>query len=129
MAKANKKSKMSEKKKMDTFTLVIYLVVVAVLLFTIYSVLGLRGTQATGDVVSGGSSGEDNRYFYDAEICRCIERERLTCLDGFELDAENRLCRRGLDITNVRLSCSLYECSGKFYGFDFESESWKGVDQ
>ena len=67
----------------------------------------------------------ENLSFYDDEKCRCVERERLKCNDGFELDLENRFCRSGKDITNVILSCSKYECSGVVYEFNFKNENWE----
>ena len=71
------------------------------------------------------TNSEENFSFYEDEVCRCIERKRLRCLEGFELDSENRLCRKGNDFTNVILGCSKYECSGTIYEFNFENKIWE----
>ncbi|MBR9701733.1 hypothetical protein GOV13_02315 [Candidatus Pacearchaeota archaeon] len=47
--------------------------------------------------------------------CDCIERNNFRCLNGFELDAENRLCRGDGSVTNVILGCSKYNCTGEVY--------------
>lgn len=70
-----------------------------------------------------------NKYppSYDEDSCRCVARERFTCLDGFKLNLERRLCvsTNGTYVTNVVLSCSEYECAGTLYKLNLETGTWE----
>jgi hypothetical protein len=65
-----------------------------------------------------------NNDFYDEDICRCIERERIECPDDFEFIEGRSLCKNGEFVTNPSLACSKYECSGKIYNFNSENKGW-----
>jgi len=98
---------------------IVLALLLASLLFLVY--FGFFST--TGNVVYEKSFYDT---FYDEDICRCLERERQVCsLDGFELEPENRLCRKGNLVTNPLLKCSAYECSGVEYRFNFELNNWE----
>ena len=117
-----KKAKKPEIKKNEIYKIVISCVLV--LLFVL--ILGLVFKELSQkESKNAKNSPNEDTSFYDADVCRCLERERLRCNDGFELDAEKRLCRNGTDITNVILSCSKYECSGTIYQFNFENKTWE----
>lgn len=57
--------------------------------------------------------------------CDCIERERLKCSEGFELNIEKRRCERDEVFTNVLLKCSKYNCSEGTHEFNFDTEKWQ----
>jgi len=67
----------------------------------------------------------DDFDFYFEDVCRCLERDRLKCSNGFELDEERRACIKEGEYTNVLLGCSKYECSGDLYDFNFEKDKWE----
>ena len=119
-----KKAKKPEIKKNEIYKIVISCVLV--LLFVLILGLVFKELSQKESKNAKNSSAEDIS-FYDADVCRCLERERLRCNEGFELDAENRLCRNvnGKEVTNVILACSKYECSGNIYEFNFENGKWE----
>ena len=57
--------------------------------------------------------------------CDCIERERLKCFEGFELNIEKRRCEKDKIFTNVLLGCSKYNCSEGIHEFNFDTEKWQ----
>ena len=122
MAKEKKLKKPGIKSKKGIYIIIISCVLVLLLLLIsglIYKKLSTKEDKNTGN------TSDENFSFYDEDKCRCIERERLKCLEGFELDLENRLCRKGNEITNVILGCSEYECSGVVYEFNSENKIWE----
>jgi len=61
------------------------------------------------------------------EDCSCMERGKWKCQDGFELNAERKLCisEDGKRVTNVLLGCSEYSCSGDDYSFNSTTQKWE----
>ena len=116
-----KLKKTKNKEKNEIYKIIISCALILILIFF----LGLFYKQSyEKENRQDGKQSDENFSFYDSDRCRCIERERLRCNDGFELDAENRLCRSGKEVTNVILACSKYECSGVIYAFNFENKTW-----
>src|SRR3989344_4154860 len=104
-----KKSKKPEKSKPEKRKIYKFIVSCAlILLLVLISGLVFKELSLKENKTNTGKSIEDTS-FYDANRCRCLERERLRCSEGFELDVEYRVCRNGTDITNVILACSKYE--------------------
>ncbi|MFH1325217.1 MAG: hypothetical protein ABIH49_00405 [archaeon] len=72
---------------------------------------------------------EEQKYFEDwlPENCNCVERNRLKCSLGFELDKERELCVNKIEktFTNVLLGCSVYSCGEGNYTFNLEKEKWE----
>jgi|SRR3989338_11398219 len=58
------------------------------------------------------------------ENCKCLERNRFLCPEGFEL--KENICRNDARklFTNILLACSMYNCSEEIYKFDFDKEKW-----
>tara|TARA_Y100000034_G_scaffold46233_1_gene56850 strand:+ start:3040 stop:3330 length:291 start_codon:yes stop_codon:yes gene_type:complete len=50
------------------------------------------------------------------ENCECIEKERIKCFEGYELDG--RFCRKEKKVTNVLRACSKYNCSGEIHNLE-----------
>jgi len=125
MAKT-KKSKKPENSKIEKKK--VYKIIVSCVIILLLALLsGLVFKKFTVKENRGVDASNESLSFYDSDKCRCIERERLRCNEGFELDLENRLCRNvnGKEVTNVILGCSKYECSGTVYRFNFENETWE----
>ncbi len=57
--------------------------------------------------------------------CKCLERKRITCMDGFVLN--KMVCRNdALKLySNVLKACSKYDCNGKNYNFNLQTEKWE----
>lgn len=121
MVKKAKQKTHKIKGKKEIYRIIIYCALI--LLFVLISGLTFKKLSVNQNDNNESNSNE-NLSFYDEETCRCVERERLRCNEGFELDLENRICKNGNDITNVILGCSKYECSGTIYEFNFENETW-----
>ena len=120
MAKSKPKRKADSKRK--NYTIMFLAVLLAIfLIFGFFLGKNIKENRKN----QNPENSQENMSFYDEERCRCVERERLRCNDGFELDAGNRLCRNGTDITNVILACSKYECAGNIYVFNFENKTWE----
>jgi len=122
IAKTQKKPEI--KRKNEIYKIIVSCVLI--LLFVLLLCLVLKEFFAKENGNNGGLS-DENFSFYDSETCRCIERDRLRCNEGFELDSKNKLCRSadGKEVTNVILACSKYECSGFVYEFNFENQAWE----
>ncbi len=59
---------------------------------------------------------ENNAKFdWLKDNCNCIERDNLKCPEGFVLEPDAKLCKKGIDITNVLLGCSKYDCNEEIY--------------
>ncbi len=71
---------------------------------------------------------EENKFnsgFFEDNNCSCLEREKLICKSGFELDSQRKICIRGNEITNVILRCSKYDCSGIIYELNQGIDRWE----
>jgi hypothetical protein len=56
--------------------------------------------------------------------CKCLERNRIGCQDGFVLNKS--ICvdnARGV-FTNVLKECSKYQCTDGNYTFDIKTQMW-----
>ena len=127
MAKSkNQNYKLKSQDKDVKFVVIgIILVLVAFLLVGLYTKINYdRDLKKNADL-------EDplSQSFYSEDSCRCVERERLKCPEGYELNSEGRFCSNGESFTNVVLGCSAYECSGVIYSFNFENRTWQQTEE
>ena len=81
-------------------------------------------TGSSGQVVSGGN--QDYPDVYHEDSCRCVEKERSICLEGFYYDSTRQLCVNPTEktVTYATLKCSVYECAGTVYNFNTETREW-----
>lgn len=64
--------------------------------------------------------------------CDCIEWERIKCPKRFEWSPERGWCvglnTETLTLTNKRLACSQYNCSGEIKVWNNETEKWEDFE-
>jgi len=61
-------------------------------------------------------------YFPDS--CKCLERDKLACQDGFVLNKDICVDNVRKTFTNVLKECSKYQCPNGNYTFDTKTQMW-----
>lgn len=59
--------------------------------------------------------------------CDCLEKEKIVCMEGFEYDEERNFCVAEGKYTNVRKSCSQFNCSEEIVSWNSENKLWSPV--
>ena len=90
-------------KKQETKSRVMSYLLLALALVIVLGVVGIL----SGFV--GHDKKPDTEWLY--ENCVCLENERISCQDGFEL--KEGICWKENKFTSVLKSCSKYDCDGE----------------
>ena len=124
MKKQNKKSKKKEKKikfwnQKNSFILAVVLVILIVLIYFGKLIINANVIRIQ----------EEQEKYYDKLVdnCECVERERIYCMEGFELNEAEDLCLKKGGYTGVRKGCSQYDCYGDKVFWNFEDKLWEPV--
>ncbi|MBI2043725.1 hypothetical protein HYT25_05030 [Candidatus Pacearchaeota archaeon] len=87
-----------------------------------------------GNLTANAIKEQQEQEYYEnwlPENCNCLEKERIKCVDGFEL--VGNLCRNEAEktFTNVLKACSKYSCEdeGTTYIFNKENQKWESVEK
>ena len=122
-----RKKEMNELKKSTVFmgVLVVALAIIALLLVYFRNLQGSTNTTSSSNFYSG--SDYPSGY---SDSCTCTAHERMKCSDSsWTLYPENRLCKKGSQVTNVVWGCSEYDCAGTIYQFNADTGQWTGGSQ
>jgi hypothetical protein len=60
-----------------------------------------------------------------AENCKCLERNRFGCMEGYVLLNKSCVNEQAKTFTNILLGCSKYDCLGEIKLWNNETEKWE----
>ena len=100
-------------------------IILAVLTLILANQSDYAKTNTSGDAIYGNS---DYPGSYSEDSCRCIEKDRPVCIEGFVYNSEINLCENTATktVTSAKRTCSVYECEGVVYNFDVDKNEWVG---
>lgn len=109
--------------KKSSFFVVGVVIVLAVVAIALIHSSESKTSSSGHTVYENGPDYPDN---YSSDACRCLERTRPTCLEGFYYNETRQLCVNPVEktVTFTTLRCSLFECSGVEYRFDNTNKEW-----
>ncbi|MEK6913786.1 MAG: hypothetical protein AABW47_03900 [Nanoarchaeota archaeon] len=99
------------------------IVILTITLFVAVSLM-LVGNKMKANAIKEQQAEEDYSAWL-ADNCKCLERDRIFCSEGFEI--KGSLCYNEVKkiYTNRLADCSKYDCSGEIKLWNNETGKWK----
>src|SRR3989344_4565505 len=112
-----------KKEKNQNRNLIIASVIVLLVLASSFAIgFYVPHKTATGNIVQ--KTAPDYPQGYDENACRCLERNRAKCNNGFEVKGSFCVNETLKTYTSQLKACSKYECSGTVYMFNQNKQIW-----
>lgn len=106
-----------------------------ILAFLLITMIFIGGVIEARNIITANAAKEqkekEDYYAHLVDDCKCIEKNRATCSEGFVLSADGKACRNEPKkvFTNVLLSCSKYDCDGEINIYNNETQEWDVVGE
>ncbi len=106
-----------------------------ILAFLLITMIFIGGVAEARNIITANAAKEqkEKEDYYNRLVddCKCLEKNRPSCSEGFVLSQDGKICRNEQKkiFTNILLSCSKYDCDGEINVYNNKTKGWDVIKE
>ncbi|MBI4116929.1 hypothetical protein HY449_04255 [Candidatus Pacearchaeota archaeon] len=102
-----------------------------ILAFLLITMIFIGGVIEARKIITANAIKEqkEKEDYYNRLVddCKCLEKNRAACSEGFVLSADGKMCKNEQKkvFTNILFSCSKYDCDGEINVYNNKTNGWE----